>query len=198
MRVVPIAGQLLGSCMRLFVGIPLDGRVVAELAALGPRLRSSGDGLRWTAPESWHVTVQFLGNVNAEQYECLGTHLGEVRSPAVPVRLTELDIFERAGVFYAGVEASRELVALQQRVIEATRRCGFPQEERPFHPHITLARAKGQERSRSLRTVRGFITRPPVFTRFTAEEFLLYESFTGGESSRYEIRERFCLAAQCG
>ncbi len=75
------------SRMRLFVGIPLADAVARELAAVVGRLRSSesaalrgSDGLRWTEPESWHITLQFLGNSTAEQLECLKARLGEVRS----------------------------------------------------------------------------------------------------------------------
>ncbi len=89
--------------MRLFVGIPLAAAVIDELSAISVRLRSNDDGLRWSAPESWHITLQFLGNTGQEQYECTIARLREVRSPPVPIRLEELDLFERAGVFFAGV-----------------------------------------------------------------------------------------------
>jgi len=179
--------------MRIFIGIPLAGRIVAEIAAIGERLGSGGDRLRWTAPESWHITLQFLGSADPERCECVKIHLAEVRAPQFPIQLAELGLFERAGVFYAGVETSRELAALQQCVIAATRPCGFAPEERLFHPHITLARAKGRERAKSLRALQASIGASPRFTRFTAEEFLLYESFTGAEGARYEVRARYPL-----
>ena len=102
-----------------------------------------GDGLRWTAPESWHITLQFLGNATAEQLQCLTARLGEVRSAAVAVQLGELGCFDRAGVFFVDVAVTPELAALERSVVAATSRCGFVAEARPFHPHITLARAKG-------------------------------------------------------
>ena len=70
--------------MRLFVGIPLSDEVVRELAAVVARLRPGAGNLRWTASESWHITLQFLGETAPEQYECLAARLGEVR--AAPVR----------------------------------------------------------------------------------------------------------------
>ena len=45
--------------MRLFAGIPLAAAVIDELSAISIRLRSNDDGLRWSAPESWHITLQF-------------------------------------------------------------------------------------------------------------------------------------------
>lgn len=52
--------------MRLFIGIPLAADVVRELAALTARLRSPSDGLRWSAAEDWHITLQFLGQTKAD------------------------------------------------------------------------------------------------------------------------------------
>ncbi len=184
--------------MRLFVGIPLEDAVARELAAAVARLRSResvarDDGLRWTAPESWHITLEFLGNATAEQLECLRARLGEVRSAAVPVQLGELGCFDRAGVFFAGVSVTPGLAALQQHVTAATSRCGFVAEARPFHPHITLARAKGQGRGSGLRELAARAGKGPAFTRFLAREFVLYESHLGAGGAKYEAKARVAL-----
>jgi 2'-5' RNA ligase len=180
--------------MRLFAGIPLADEVVEELAKMTARLRRKEDGLRWSAAEGWHVTLQFLGSVDAERYECVVARLREVRGVAVPVRLEGVGFFERAGVFFAGVRVSPELVALQRRVTAATERCGFVPEDRPYHPHVTLARSKGRERERAMRALKTRVTREAKFSEFVAEEFLLYESFSEPGGSRYEVRERFLLS----
>jgi 2'-5' RNA ligase len=110
--------------MRLFVGIPLATAVMDELSTISVRLQSSTDGLRWSAPESWHITLQFLGNTGQEQYECIVARLGELRLPAVPIQFEGLGFFERAGVFFAGVGRTPGLLSLQQRVTATTSRCG--------------------------------------------------------------------------
>jgi 2'-5' RNA ligase len=178
--------------MRLFIGIPLAAAVIDELRAASTRLRSAGDGLRWTAPESWHVTLQFLGNTSQEQYACVVARLRELHSPSVPVCLEELGCFERAGILFAGIRLTPELLLLQERVTAATLPCGFVPETRPFQPHITLARSK--DRHHNLGKLKAKLSRPANFTRFIAREFLLYESFLSPAGSRYEIRERFPLA----
>jgi 2'-5' RNA ligase len=106
-----------------------------------------------------------------------------------------LDIFDRAGVFFTGVNVSPELLILQRGVTGATSRCGFATESRPYHPHVTLARAKGSERGPSLRGLKKKVGDAPHFTNFVANEFLLYEAFLSPRGSRYEVRERFELAA---
>jgi 2'-5' RNA ligase len=178
--------------MRLFIAIPLAATVIDELRSASSRLRSDADGLRWTAPESWHITLQFLGNTSPEQYACVVASLRTLHSTPIPICLEKLDCFERAGILIARVRLTPELLLLQERVTVATQLCGFLPETRPFQPHITLARGKGHH---NLNQLKAKLRRPTSFTRFVAREFLLYESFLSPSGSRYEIRERFSLAA---
>lgn len=182
--------------MRLFVGIPLASAVIGELAAVAARLKSNQDGLRWTAAESWHITLQFLGNTSSEKYQCLVARLRELSSPSVPVKLEELGFFDRAGVFFASVGLTPELLSLQQRVTAATAMCGFVAETRPYQPHITLARARGDGRGQPLRALKARIHGQPAFTRFVAHEFLLYESQLLPAGAHYQVRERFPLGGR--
>ncbi len=179
--------------MRLFIGIPLAGAVVSELSALCERLRAGTDGLRWSAPESWHITLQFLGSVAEGQYACLAARLGEIRSAPVPIQAGAPGIFERAGIFHVEVEPADELVALQQQVTAHMRPCGFEPENRPYRPHITLARAKGGAASRQLRQLKERVRARPRFSAFAAREFLLYQSLLGPGGPKYEVRARFAL-----
>jgi 2'-5' RNA ligase len=178
--------------MRLFVGIPLAPAVIEELSATAMRLQSQADGLRWSAPESWHITLQFLGNT--PQQECIVSQLRELRSPAVSIQLEGLGFFDRAGVFFAGVNLTPELEALQQGVTAATGFCGFIPETRPYHPHITLARSKGKGAG-GLGALKSKIHRDPRFSAFVADVCVLYESVPGPGGSRYEIRNRFTLGS---
>jgi RNA 2',3'-cyclic 3'-phosphodiesterase len=206
--------------MRLFVGIALADEVTRELSALTARLRSGGvsvaSSLRWTAPNSWHITLQFLGNATPEQYDCLTARLGDVQSLPVRVELGSVSCFDRAGVFIVDVAATPALTALSRSVMAATAQCGFPRESRPFHPHVTLARKAGvkgtmdQEKKKASAPTRAAGSDPqgglrelvartssaPAFSRFTALEFLLYESHTEAAGARYEVRGRFPLQAR--
>jgi 2'-5' RNA ligase len=179
--------------MRLFIGIPMAPEVADQLAGVRARLERLGDGLRWSAPESWHITLQFLGATNPAQYDCVVEHLRALRESAVPMQLEGLGFFDRSGVFFAGVRLSRELVALQKSVVGATSHCGFNAEERPYHPHITLARNRGRENG--IRALKPRASPAPEFAGFTAADFLVYESFPHATGSRYEVRARFALGA---
>ena len=92
--------------MRLFVGIPLATAVVDELTRVTQRLRSKDDGLRWSSPESWHITLQFLGNTGRDQYECALARLYEIHLRAVPIEIDAMGFFDRAGIFFAEVKSA--------------------------------------------------------------------------------------------
>jgi 2'-5' RNA ligase len=111
----------------------------------------------------------------------------------VPVHLEAPGFFHRAGVFHVGVRATRELVTLHGAVLSATRPCGFEPEDRPYSPHITLARNRGREDG--IRALKPRLELAPELPSFTASEFLLFESHLSPQGSRYEIRARFPLHA---
>lgn len=177
--------------MRLFIGLPLASVVLEQLAALRQRLERPGDKLRWSAPEGWHITLQFLGATSAPQYDCLLAHLGQIRADSVPIQLEAPGFFHRVGVFHVGVQTTPELLRLQQSVLSATRACGFEPEDRPYSPHITLARNRGRENG--IRALQPRLGTAPELPSFTATEILLYESHLSRQGSRYEVRARFPL-----
>jgi len=185
--------------MRLFIGIALADEARDALLRVRERVRgvsSSESELRWSQPEGWHVTLQFLGQVDEERAGCVVERLGAVRAERVPVRIEGLGFFERAGVFWAGVALTPELLALQQKVVAAMRGCGFVPEDRAYRPHITLARVKGRAGAKGLGAVRSLVEKERVDVRaeFVAGEFVLYESVAGAEGSRYVVRGRQLLA----
>jgi 2'-5' RNA ligase len=182
--------------MRLFVGIALDPALADALKRLTASLHREDDGLRWSNPEAWHITLQFLGATDQPCYECLLARLQEIHRPPFVLQLGLPDVFERAGVFHIGVLPSQHLTALERHVVAATSLCGVWPENRPYHPHITLARSKSREGRHTLHTLPQPLHSIHTLPSFTAHEFLLYQSLSTPTGSRYEIRERFPLQSQ--
>jgi RNA 2',3'-cyclic 3'-phosphodiesterase len=187
--------------LRLFIGIPLSDDTTQELTAAVNRLQSTANqpaargNLRWSAPDSWHITLQFLGSSAPQRYECVTTRLRTLHQSPVSIALGAIGTFDRAGVLFVEINVSPQLATLQQTVTAATTPCGFTPETRPYRPHITLARRKGKSGDRELRNLKLQIGRQPDLSSFTADSFALYESISTPEGSRYEIRERFSLGA---
>lgn len=182
--------------LRLFIGIPLSAGMADDLAVVVNQLHSPAalDSLRWSARESWHITLQFLGSTKPEQYDCITTRLRELRCRPVRIELGSLGTFDRAGVLYVEVRVTPELATLQQAVTASTSPCGFAPEDRPYHPHITLARRKGNG-GRELRNLKLQMQQQPKLSDFTAVSFILYQSTSTPEGSRYDVCERFPLSA---
>ncbi|HTV04937.1 MAG TPA: RNA 2',3'-cyclic phosphodiesterase [Acidobacteriaceae bacterium] len=182
--------------MRLFLGIPLPPDTSGQLSRISLRYQSPSDNLRWYPPESWHITLQFLGSVPPEGHNCILPAICDLHHPPVPIALDALGFFDRAGVFFAQVALTPELLSLQRRVTAATFPCGFPPDTRPYRPHITLARSKGRAGARTLRALQSQLAARPysLSAAFTAAEFVLYESIATPSGSLYEIRDRFPLS----
>jgi len=177
---------------RLFTGIAVDSAQLPSLVRSVTALRTSHPGVRWSDRAGWHLTLQFYGMVDEAREQQLREQLRSVEAGVLDLAVRGMGTFERAGVLWAGVVPSVELQGLQWRVVSAGAACGFVAEERPYSPHITIARRKG-------RGVRGDFPKDieldakREFGSFVASEFVLYESVAGPEGSRYEVRDRFPL-----
>ena len=131
--------------MRLFVGLAVDEAVKETLERLTLRLRAKDDGLRWSTPDQWHVTLVFLGEVDDEARARLVRELREVRQPALTLRMERLGVFERTGILHAEVEVSAELLRLYEAVAAAVRRAGLEVEDAAV-PCAHHARAQPESR----------------------------------------------------
>ncbi len=130
--------------MRLFIAIEIPGDIRAAYAALLKEFRAMAPQVKWVRAENLHVTLKFLGETPPAKLESLQRVLAAVRL-AEPVRLDfrGLGFFpneKRPRVFWAGMEAPSNLKSLAADIDQAAHRLGFPLEERPFTPHLTLAR----------------------------------------------------------
>jgi 2'-5' RNA ligase len=181
--------------MRLFIGIALPAEVSARISAFSSALPPLPAALRWTSPAQWHITLQFLGSTTDAQYASVTQCLAQIASPPVPVSIDGAGFFKRAGIFYAAVVVSPELLALHKQISAAMRECGFPPEDRPYSPHITLARGRNRPAPSAFAPLQAALRGAPApsFGSFTAREFLLYQSFTEPVGSRYEVRACFPL-----
>ncbi|HXJ12795.1 MAG TPA: RNA 2',3'-cyclic phosphodiesterase [Candidatus Limnocylindrales bacterium] len=130
--------------MRLFIAIEIPENIRTGFASLLKEFRSIAPQLKWVRAENLHVTLKFLGETDPSKLAALQNVLSVVRS-AEPVNLEfrGLGFFpneKRPRVFWAGMESSPDLKSLAADIDHAAHRLGFPLEERPFTPHLTLAR----------------------------------------------------------
>ncbi len=184
--------------MRLFVGLAIDELVKQTLERLTLRLRAKDDRLRWSTPEQWHVTLVFLGEVDDAARARLVRELAKIRQPALTLRMGSVGVFERAGILHAEVEVSPDLLRLYEAVAAAVRRAGLEVEDRTYRAHITLARSRNRDGRKTIERLQRSAEQQRLSVRWTASEFLLYESQLSPGGSRYVVRERFVLQRQTG
>jgi len=135
--------------VRSFIAVELPGELVARLRDFQAGLNSSRlRFVKWVDPGSIHLTLKFLGNVDARRLEAVKSALETATMPHRPFRLTtgQTGFFpglQRARVFWLGLEGEiAELSGLQQDVDRAMAGLGFEKESRPFTAHLTLARLR--------------------------------------------------------
>lgn len=138
--------------MRLFVALTPPVEVVEALRTTTAELRELAPQLRWTRPEQWHLTLVFLGEVSDEVVGELSRRLRRAAARHPPLSLS-LGGGGRFGhrVLWTGVQGDRDgLRRLAGSAAAAARRSRLPVEDRPYRPHLTLARAAGEADLRPL------------------------------------------------
>lgn len=189
--------------MRLFVAVEIAPAVAAAAAALIERLRERAKRLAprsritWVPADRLHVTVRFIGNVDADRADAVGQVLAPPLGQA-PFDLTLAGVrsFPPKGpprVLSSGVTDGREpLVAIEERVSERLARVGIAAEPRPYTPHLTLARVReaGGLRPAALLEATGEATLGTT----TVEAITLFESRLSPTGPTYVALQRTSLA----
>ena len=134
--------------LRVFFALPLPDDLGRTVATLQRTLERKARGLRWTPVENVHVTLKFLGNVQASDVRVLSEGLEQLTAglPALTARATALGAFpstRRARVFVLELgEPGGRIAELAKALDELAGRVGVLAETRPFRAHVTLARAR--------------------------------------------------------
>jgi|SRR5580765_2626169 len=194
--------------MRVFVGIDLDDEIRTKIARLLAGVCGFAPDARWVRPESLHVTLKFIGEQKPEQVAAITERLQLVKGKSAEIRFAGHGFFPTAKaprVFWIGIQAGPELVELASGVDSALAELQIPREERPFSPHLTLARGGGGSGSPQWRKGDGpnsafaelqkrlAAMSELDFGTMTAREFFLYQSQLSPGGSKYTKLQRFSL-----
>jgi 2'-5' RNA ligase len=167
--------------------VPLR-RVASALRQIDPRLRVE-------SPERWHITLNFLGEVDEERIPHLIRQLSEVTQVAERLTfvLQGLGVFpdlQRPRVFWAGTGAAESLRALQQRLQQAVQSTGLPASE-GFAPHLTLARVRARPVAGIDESLEEYAK--TFFGNVQVHEVFLYQSNLHQPGRPYQVRAQFPL-----
>ena len=177
--------------MRLFIALPLPAEIASAAAALTPVL----PGLRPVKPELLHVTLAFIGRVPDERLADVidATRAAAARLTAFDVSLASAGRFPEGGRPHVvwigmtdGAAESAELSAGVRRELAARE---LPFDDKPFRPHVTLARVKDdvdRPEARDIATAAAKLVFAPL--RWTAREVIPFESVLSPKGPRYTAR----------
>ena len=174
---------------RLFVGIELPVSVQQVLEAV----RTDYPSARWHPARAMHVTLSFIGIVDQATGARMAAALADLSAAELELAIRGVGYFgseARPTVLWAGVEARRSLLELQQLVEQRLVAAGLVADERPYRPHVTLARGKS-----GADALQGFLAQYAdlVLPTFPVSEVCLYVSRGGSAGVEYEVIERFSL-----
>ena len=185
------------SDMRVFVAVEPPADVVDDLDAFLDARRDAGDGLRWTPPSQWHLTLAFMAAAPERVVEDLVGRLGEAVERRAPVGLAIAgggcfpDV-SRARVLWAGVQGGAALAPLARSVRSACAVVGAAPEGGPFRAHLTLARiSRPRDATRWVRVLESYAGPP-----WSATEVAVVASHLPrekGHRPRHEVLARLPL-----
>lgn len=175
---------------KLFAGIELDEPVRAWCASIAARLQTCGFPGRFESPEKFHITLAFLGWVDAERVEAIREVLRTTAAQAAPFSIT----LDRIGAFpherrprivwvgsHEQGEAFRTLSHAMQKGYSGL---GF-RFDKDAVAHVTLARVKEGRAHLPMLDIE------PI--PLAVKHLTLFESVPDGRTTRYEVRDRASL-----
>jgi len=169
--------------MRLFVAVDLsaDAReaIATQQKRIAAAMAASKSSMKWVKPEQAHLTLVFLGNVEASRAEAVIDAIGrDVDLAPFDMVLHGVGAFPPRGaprVLWVGVAVgAHELTLLQREMASRASGLGIPLEDRPFSPHLTIGRwreSRPPDRDRAIGA-----GGQGVLARVRVESATLYES----------------------
>jgi RNA 2',3'-cyclic 3'-phosphodiesterase len=187
---VPLLSQ---DTWRVFCAVDLGTGVRASLIRHINRLRERASHVQtsWSREENIHLTLKFLGEIQTSRISDLSNAAARAVANLKPFQITieETGVFPKHGpprVLWIGVkDESGKLAELHTRLEEACDREGFAREDRPFHPHLTIARLRKPHGARTLAAAHKDMRFEAATV--TVAELLVIRSELGSAGSRYTV-----------
>jgi len=164
------------SLLRAFIAVEIPSEIhqaidkeTAQIqATLNPAI------VRWVPASNIHLTLKFLGDISPANLEMLAQMLTvEVsQHQAFEIKFGGLGAFpnpKRPRVIWIGIQAPAGLEALQHGIEAAAATLGYPNEKRPFSPHLTIGRVKQNVGSAGMQKIRTALEETEVGSLGTAQ-----------------------------
>jgi 2'-5' RNA ligase len=177
------------------IDIPLESDIVEQINKL--KSEFINEKIKWVRSYQYHITIQFLGNVENSHITDIIESLDKVTAnfKGFSLELTEFGVFKNLRnprVLWIGFKPCEQLVKLKNAVENEMTRFGFEKSDKSFSPHLTIARIKTLKQSEKLKE---------LFDRYSGiilqvvevGEIILYESILKSEGPEYNVIKRHFL-----
>jgi 2'-5' RNA ligase len=183
--------------LRVFVAIDLEPELKKALQDLVMRLKKTGADVRWVNFSGMHLTLKFVGEIAEGDLPAVQTVLRDLTRECAgfPLALRGTGTFPESRsprVLWVGVKEEPGLMALAEEIEKRLAAEGFPPENRPFHPHLTLGRVKSASGIQAtLRELEKYREAP--LGEMAARKVTLFESVLKPEGAEYRVVSEFEL-----
>jgi RNA 2',3'-cyclic 3'-phosphodiesterase len=176
---------------RLFTGVEIPSDIGFDLTLM----KGGIPGARWINPESFHLTLRFIGDIDLVLAREIAYALDGIEARPFQLRLKGIDILggNKPHTLCAGIEESADLRRLQSIHERTMQILGLPAEPRKFTPHVTLARLKEPD----LRDLQRYLAAHSLFSSrpFEVERFVLFSSRPTRGGGPYAVEGAYELQA---
>lgn len=156
--------------VRAFIAVEMPPEIQKRLAEVQDHLRRELRDLpiRWVRPESMHLTLKFLGMVPTSHVDEIvaalrGLALERGPFPFVVEGIGCFPDLRHPRVIWVGISDPTRSLAAFQRLVEASmQKLGYPPEDRPYQPHLTLGRVSRDATPAHYRRIAEVIAQAPV------------------------------------
>ena len=178
---------------RLFVAIDIPQSIGGEVIKVQQELQRKNlfEG-RYTIPQSMHITIKFLGEVDVAVVPTIREALQSITLSSFRAKLGSLDVFHSGRnikIIFVRLIAPEflQLAAQLDDILDPW----FEPEDRAFVGHLTLARTKEVPDNHTLLTALNKIVVKPL--EFVITEFVLKKSVRASQGAQHAIVERYQL-----
>ncbi len=170
--------------IRFFIAIELPENVKKIITLTQNTLKAgNASWLRWVSPDSIHLTLKFLGDISSDKIDEIKMAVTDAALGTNPFTLNidGLGVFpniKRIQVVWVGLGGDMKILSgLQKRVESNLAILGYPEENREFTPHLTLARVRFQPQPNELQKFTQFFNNTkPGPEKISVKEINLMES----------------------
>lgn len=187
--------------IRSFIAIELPELIQNQLRQVSAALRSAGRlPVRWLPVENIHLTLKFLGDIDAGKLRNLSDEMITLARHQPPFSLTiggvgAFPSTRRPRVVWVGIQAPPKLAELAQQMEQLGLKFGIEPEGRPFSPHLTIGRVQQHAVLEELQALTKCLTTIKVgeLGKLSVESICLFRSDLRSSGAIYTLLSRASL-----